>query len=108
MGDGMMVFWGAPNELSKDEQLSFAVSCAKEMQRSMLELNEIWKDHEVSDLKMRIGINHGPAVVGNFGNEKRSDYSAIGPSVNLASRIESVCRPGEIFISGDFCARIRC
>ena len=42
-------------------------------------------------------------MVGNFGNEKRSDYSAIGPNVNLASRIESVCEPAEIFVAGDVC-----
>ena len=52
---------------------------------------------------MRIGIHHGPAVVGNFGNPKRSDYSAIGSTVNIASRIESVCEPGAVFLSDTLC-----
>ena len=69
----------------------------------MDKLNENWSSAGISDLKMRIGINFGPAVVGNFGNSKRSDYSAIGPNVNLASRIESACIPGKVFISGDLC-----
>ena len=52
---------------------------------------------------MRIGIHHGPIVVGTFGCEERSDYTAIGPTVNMASRIEAACKPGEVLVSGQLC-----
>ncbi len=48
---------------------------------------------------MRIGINQGEAIVGTFGNEQRSDYTAIGPSVNLASRIEGKAGSREVLLS---------
>ena len=69
------------------------------MQHALREFNHKWGQHNIPALSMRIGIHHGPAIVGNFGSEKRSDYTCVGPTVNLASRIESVCNPGEVYVS---------
>ena len=99
IGDSIMVFWGAPKKIKYEDQALNAVACSKAMQEALALLNQDWQSKGFPSLKMRIGIHSGLAIVGNFGNEKRSDYSAIGPSVNMASRIESVCQPGEVFIS---------
>ncbi|MEC8049940.1 MAG: adenylate/guanylate cyclase domain-containing protein, partial [Myxococcota bacterium] len=76
-----------------------ATDCAQAMQRAMRALTEGWTNDGAGHLQMRIGIHHGKAVVGNFGSAQRSDYTAIGPTVNLASRIESAAEPGGVFVS---------
>ena len=103
MGDAIMVIFGAPTPLFPKDQALKAATCAKAMQRKMQELNDRWAEQDVPRLKMRIGIHHGPLVVGTFGCEERSDYTAIGPTVNTASRIESICEPGQVFVSGEVC-----
>jgi len=103
IGDAIMVIFGAPKELLPKDQAYRAAACAKEMQEKMLELNANWQNEGIPNLKMRIGIHQGPLVVGTFGCPERSDYTSIGPTVNIASRIESACEPGEVFISGELC-----
>jgi len=101
IGDAIMVIFGAPLEMTSSQQVEKACLCAMSMQGAMKKLNEKWQESRVAEIKMRIGIHHGPAVVGNFGSEQRTDYTAIGPVVNLASRIEGACAPGNVFISGE-------
>ena len=103
IGDAIMVIFGAPKELLPKDQAYRAAACAKDMQEKMLELNSKWEKEGIPHLKMRIGIHQGPLVVGTFGCPERSDYTSIGPTVNIASRIESACEPGEVFISGELC-----
>ena len=101
IGDAIMVIFGAPLEMKSAKQVEKACLCAHSMQKAMVKLNQKWQENKISEIKMRIGIHHGPVVAGNFGSSQRTDYTAIGPAVNLASRIEGVCSPGEVFISGE-------
>jgi adenylate cyclase len=67
----------------------------------MGDLNARWTAEGLPELKLRIGLHHGPVVVGNFGDARRSDYTAIGPTVNLASRIEAAAPEGGVLASGE-------
>ena len=89
-----MVIFGAPHDMNEEAQAKHACQCAIAMQQGMATVNEKWTRRGLDEVSMRIGIHHGPLVVGTFGCEERSDYTAIGPTVNIASRIESVCGPG--------------
>ncbi|MCA9072924.1 MAG: response regulator, partial [Planctomycetaceae bacterium] len=103
IGDGIMVIFGAPREMSLEEQSRNATACALHMQRRVEELNEAWSKAGLPKLSMRIGLHQGPVVVGNFGSDKRVEYTAIGSTVNLASRIEGTCEPGRVYLSGEVC-----
>lgn len=98
IGDAVMAFFGAP--IPQEDHADRAVLAGLMLQR----LANDWNDQRVatgaSPVKIRVGINSGPAVVGNVGTEKRVDYTAIGSSVNIASRLESgVAKPGQVVIS---------
>jgi len=99
IGDAIMVIFGAPVEMSHADQVRNAAQCAIEMQRGMDAVRQKWAPQALDAVEMRVGIHHGVAVVGNFGSKQRLDYTAIGPTVNLASRIESACVPGQVFVS---------
>ena len=94
IGDGLMALFGAPLSLQNDAEA--AVRAASNMQRSLAELN---KASGRAPLNIGIGIHTGEAVVGFFGTERRTDYTAIGDTVNVASRLTSQAGPGQIVIS---------
>jgi adenylate cyclase len=94
MGDGIMAFWGAP--IAIENPAREALKCALAM---MMELEALaQRDERFVDVKIGIGICTGDAVVGNFGGEQRFDYSVIGDTVNLASRLEGLTRPFKVGI----------
>jgi signal transduction histidine kinase/class 3 adenylate cyclase/ActR/RegA family two-component response regulator len=99
MGDGIMALFGAPEDCSPNEQVRRAVKTAKHMQRSLAQLNEQWQAQGIPKVRFRCGIHQGTAVVGMFGSAERSDYTAIGPTVNIAARIQSAAEPDCILVS---------
>jgi len=94
MGDGIMAFWGAP--LAMDNPAREAVKCALRMIEELQALAK--RDERFADLRIGIGICTGEAIVGNFGGEQRFDYSVIGDTVNLASRLEGLTRQFKVSI----------
>jgi adenylate cyclase len=86
IGDAVMAFWGAPMETP--DHAARCCNAALDMQASLARLNESWEAAGLPRLVVRIGINTGEAVIGNFGSARRFSYTAVGDAVNLASRLE--------------------
>ncbi len=99
IGDAIMVLFGAPIHEDAATQAQKAFECAKRILKRMDKLNEVWLKEEGAEFAIRIGIHQGQAIVGSFGSQKRSDYTAIGLHVNIAARIETAARPNSIFFS---------
>ena len=97
MGDGMMVFFGDPEEQPDHAQRAVRVALA--MQERLLRLNEEWKADRRQTLTIRIGISTGPMVVGNMGSPRRLSYTVLGAAVNLAARLEKHAPSGGILVS---------
>ena len=87
-GDAIIAFWNAP--LNVKNHAFKCVDSALQCQKVLAEMNPRLKEKAGTDLKMRIGIHTGPAVVGNMGASERFDYTMLGDSVNLAARLEGV------------------
>jgi adenylate cyclase len=97
MGDGLMALFGVP--YACDEAASNAVAAAIAMQRRMEEVNEDLAEAGLAEIAIGIGINTGTATVGYIGSRERTDYTAIGDTVNLAARLEKQAKAGQIIIS---------
>jgi class 3 adenylate cyclase len=99
-GDALFVFFGAPDKTSDRDHAVRCLQMAIDMQLKMKQLQQRWFQEGIEyPLQIRCGINTGMATVGSFGSRLRSEYSAMGMQVNLASRLETACRPGGILIS---------
>ncbi len=85
-GDAIMAFYGAPHPYT-DHEIR-ACLAAIDMKRRLREMQEQWRNIGQHELFVRMGMNTGLAVVGNMGSRMRMDYTAMGDSVNLASRLE--------------------
>jgi len=98
-GDGIMALFGAPIALEDAPQRAVRSSIA--IHRNLAKLNEklLLKKRDIPPLKMRIGIHTGPVVVGTVGNDLRVEFKAVGDTVNLASRVESIAEPGTTLIT---------
>ncbi len=97
LGDGLMAIFGAPTATPDDAKN--AVKTAAAMQKRLTTLNVELESENFSRISIGIGLHTGEATVGYIGSEQRSEYTAIGDAVNLASRLESNARGGQILIS---------
>ncbi|MEO8433289.1 MAG: adenylate/guanylate cyclase domain-containing protein [Pyrinomonadaceae bacterium] len=97
LGDGLMALFGAPTATPKDA--GNALSAAVAMQRRLLGINEELREEGFAEIGVGMGLHTGEVTVGYIGSERRSEYTAIGDTVNTASRLESNAKGGEILIS---------
>ncbi|HEX2121420.1 MAG TPA: adenylate/guanylate cyclase domain-containing protein, partial [Thermoanaerobaculia bacterium] len=105
IGDAVMAFFGAP--IPQDDHADRAIMAGLMMQERIEEWNAERQRQGLPPVRIRVGINSGAAVVGNVGTEKRVDYTVLGTSVNIASRLESgVAKPGQLVISQNTLDRV--
>jgi adenylate cyclase len=97
IGDGLMALFGAPTT-TPDDAVN-AVVVAIEMQHRIQKLNEDFRAAGLPEVSIGVGLHTGEATVGYIGSERRTEYTAIGDTVNLASRLESNALGGQILLS---------
>jgi len=98
-GDGVMALFGAP--VAHEDHAQRACYAALAIQKTIGDYGAKLKEDRGTDFLMRIGLNSGPVVVGSIGDDLRMDYTAVGDTTNLASRMEKMARPGTICVSGN-------
>ncbi|MBL9037760.1 MAG: response regulator [Archangium sp.] len=94
LGDGLMAVWGAP--VRRDDDVEAAVSAALQMQAVLTERNAL--ESETWKVELGIGLNSGPVIAGSIGSARRTEYTCIGDTVNVASRLCALAGPGEILL----------
>ena len=88
IGDAIMSFWNAPT--TDEDHVSHACTAALRAAEASNNLNRMWRRHGRPELYTRFGIHSGNCIVGNVGSSDRMDYTAMGDTVNMASRLEGL------------------
>jgi len=90
LGDGLLAFWNTPDKVTKHAANACAAALAQ--QRALELLNDQFETMGLPRLAMRVGLHTGPVLSGTIGSERRMKFGCLGDSVNLASRLEGLCK----------------
>lgn len=90
IGDAIMAFWGAP--LIQPNHAEMACNTSLDMMTKLGELQKKWAKEKFPEINIGIGLNTGYAVIGNMGSYERFDYTAMGDTINLGSRLEGLTK----------------
>jgi class 3 adenylate cyclase/tetratricopeptide (TPR) repeat protein len=102
-GDGLMALFGMPQTHENDPER--AVRAALDMQAAIQPLRDQVHSRYGIDFQMRIGMNTGPVIAGSLGDDWHTEYTVLGDTVNLASRLEHAAQPGTVLVSATTYAR---
>jgi class 3 adenylate cyclase/tetratricopeptide (TPR) repeat protein len=97
LGDGVMALFGAP--IQHEDSARRAIAAALDMQRALNQYAVEVKERHTIDCRFRVGLNTGPVIVGSIGDNLDMDYTAIGDTINIASRLETAAEPGTVYLS---------
>ncbi len=104
IGDALYVIFNAP--LEQEDHVVRGTRCAMALQEKILILNASNEFPEVGSLEIGVGVATGPVVAGNLGTPRKMQFSVIGDTVNLASRLTSHAPAGEVWLSDATAARL--
>ncbi len=103
LGDGFLAFFNVP--IHREDHVAMAVSVAQEIQALVPEINKEFGEAHL--LNVGIGVASGMAYASLIGSEDCKDYTVMGDTVNIGSRLQAVAASGEIVVSGDAYAKVR-
>ena len=91
IGDAIMAWWNVPIDLGQ-EHTAMALDAALSQQNRLRDLRDMWQARGLPDVRVRMGLVRGTVLAGNIGSSQRMKYGLVGDSVNLASRLEGLCK----------------